>query len=63
MKASNVQIVRRLRASIQNLSGTLPEHRKPALDLELDLLNRTAEGYYKLAEDLALVQISDTQGL
>jgi uncharacterized membrane protein len=61
--ASNVQIVRRLRALIQNLSGTLPEHRKPALDLELDLLNRTAEEYYKLPEDLKLVQIPDTQGL
>jgi uncharacterized membrane protein len=61
--ASNVQIVRRLRASIQNLSGTLPEHRKPALNLELNLLNRTAEEYYKLPEDLKLVQVSDTQGL
>jgi uncharacterized membrane protein len=61
--ASNVQIVRRLRASIQNLSGTLPEHRKPALALELDLLNRMAEEYYKLPEDLKLVQIPDTQGL
>jgi uncharacterized membrane protein len=61
--ASNVQIVRRLRASIQNLSGTLPEHRQPALRLELDLLNRSAEEYYKLPEDLKLVQIPDTQGL
>jgi uncharacterized membrane protein len=61
--AGNVQIVRRFRALLENLSGTLPEHRQPALRLELDLLNRTIEGYYKLPEDLSLVQVSDTQGL
>jgi uncharacterized membrane protein len=61
--ASNVQIVRRLRASIQNLSGTLPEHRQQALRQELDLLNRTIEDFYKFPEDLKLVQIPDTQGL
>jgi uncharacterized membrane protein len=61
--ASNVQIVRRLRALIQNLAGTLPPHRQPALQKQLNLLNRAIEEYYKLPEDLNLVQVPDTQGL
>jgi len=61
--AGNVQIARRLRALIQNLNSTLPEHRQPALNQELDLLNRTVEQHYPLPEDLKLVHESDTQGL
>ena len=39
--AENFQIARRLRAMIDNLMKTLPESRRPALRLELDLLDRT----------------------
>jgi hypothetical protein len=41
----------------------LPESRRPALRLELELLNRTIEKLYILPEDIALARISDTQGL
>lgn len=61
--AGNIQIVRRLRAMIENLMQTLPEHRHPGLYSELDLLNRTVERHYPLPEDLVLARGSDTQGL
>jgi uncharacterized membrane protein len=61
--AGNIQIARRLRALIENLVLTLPEHRQPVLDTELDLLNRTVERCYTLPEDLALAHVADTQGL
>ena len=38
--SGNLQIVRRLRAMIENLVLTLPEHRHTALGLELSLLDR-----------------------
>jgi hypothetical protein len=61
--AENFQIARRLRATIDNLMKTLPESRRPALRLELDLLDRTIEKLYIFPEDIALARISDTQGL
>lgn len=61
--AGNIQIARRLRAMIENLMGTLPEHRHPALGMQLELLNSSIERRYKLAEDLELARIADTQGL
>ncbi|MEN6318498.1 MAG: DUF2254 domain-containing protein [Syntrophaceae bacterium] len=61
--AGNVQIARRLRAMIENLIHTLPEHRHAALRIELGLLNSMVERYYTLPEDLALARGSDTQGL
>jgi uncharacterized membrane protein len=61
--AENFQIARRLRAMIDNLVKTLPESRRPALRQERDLLDRTIERLYVLAEDLALARIPDSQGL
>jgi uncharacterized membrane protein len=61
--AGNFQMARRLRAMIDNLIDTLPESRRPALRLELDLLDRTIEKLYMFPEDIALAHISDTQGL
>jgi uncharacterized membrane protein len=61
--AENFQIARRLRAMIDNLVETLPECRRPALRLELDLLDRTIEKLYALPEDAALARVPDTQGL
>ena len=61
--ASNIQIARRLRAMIINLANTLPSVRHPALQQELDLLDRTLEKLYAFPEDLALARIPDTQGL
>jgi uncharacterized membrane protein len=61
--AENVQIARRLRAMIENLTRTLPEHRHPALRNELDLLNRAIERCFTFPEDLELARNPDTQGL
>jgi len=61
--AGSLQIVRRLRAMIINLTQTLPEHRHPALREELDLLDRAVAQNFMLPEDLALASIPDSQGL
>lgn len=61
--ANNLQIVRRLRAMLQNLIRSLPPHRHAALRQQIDLLDRTLPGLYPLAEDLALARIPDPQGL
>jgi uncharacterized membrane protein len=61
--AENFQIARRLRAMIESLTQTLPEHRHSALRAELDLLDRMLEKLYPFPEDLALARTSDPQGL
>ena len=61
--AQNMQIARRLRAMIENLIETLPKHRHPALQWELDLLDRDIEKYFRYPEDLGLAQVGDPQGL
>jgi uncharacterized membrane protein len=61
--AENIQIARRLRAMILDLTETLPAQRHPALCEELDLLDRTTEKAYILPEDLKLARIPDPQGL
>jgi uncharacterized membrane protein len=59
----NIQIARRLRAMIVNLTDTLPAQRHSALRKELELLDRTIEKLYILPEDLKLASIPDLQGL
>jgi uncharacterized membrane protein len=61
--AENMQIARRLRAMIVNLTDTLPAQRHSALHKELELLDRTIEKLYVLPEDLKLASIPDLQGL
>lgn len=61
--SGSMQIARRLRAMVDNLTHTLPEYRHPALREELALLDRVIEQQYLLAEDLALARIPDSQGL
>ena len=61
--AENFQVARRLRAMIENLIAVLPESRRPALHLELHLLDRTLENLHALPEDLALARQADWQGL
>ncbi len=58
-----MQIARRLRSMLMNLSETLPAERHTALRRELDLLDRMIEKLYALPEDLALARIPDSQGL
>jgi uncharacterized membrane protein len=61
--AENFQIARRLRAMIENLLQTLPEHHRPALRDELELLDRALEKLYPLPQDLARARVADLQGL
>jgi uncharacterized membrane protein len=61
--AENIQIARRLRAMIVNLTDTLPAQRHSALRKELELLDRTIQKLYILPEDLMLASIPDLQGL
>jgi uncharacterized membrane protein len=61
--SNNLQIVRRLRAMIENLVQTLPAHRHAALLQELSLLDREIERNFSYPEDSALARIADAQGL
>jgi uncharacterized membrane protein len=61
--AENFQVARRLRAMLKHVIPTLPEHRRPALLNELDLLDRSIEARYTLPSDLALARVADVQGL
>jgi uncharacterized membrane protein len=61
--AASIQIARRMRAMLENLIQTLPEERAPLLREELKLLHRSAQRVFKDPEDLALAEISDSQGV
>src|SRR5262249_35475114 len=59
---SSIQIVRRLRAMLENLIETLPQERTVPLRPELALLDRTAERFVD-PEDRELAAVGDSQGL
>ena len=61
--ADNLQIVRRLRAMIENLKETLPSHRLPELEKQLGLLDSEVQRLFRYPEELALARIGDSQGL
>ena len=61
--AGSIQIMRRMRSMLDNLIQTLPRHRHAELRPQLELLDRTIEGYYPFPEDKALARIGDPQGL
>ncbi|WP_213304793.1 DUF2254 domain-containing protein [Paraburkholderia sacchari] len=61
--AGSIQIARRLRAAIENLIQSLPEHRHDALYVELALLDRAILSKQEFPEDVALARIPDSQGL
>lgn len=61
--ANSVQIMRRLRAMIENCIESLPRHRHPALVIQRDRLDRMIETLYSIPDDLALARVADTQGL
>lgn len=61
--AGNFQVVRRLRAMIENVSQNVPERRATLLGEELDLLDRAAQEQYRFPEDLKRSRVSDSQGL
>lgn len=55
--------MRRLRAMVENLMQTLPEHRHKELREELRLLDLSVDANFALPEDRALARIADVQGL
>jgi uncharacterized membrane protein len=61
--SNNLQIVRRVRAMIENLLQTLPEYRHAVLKKELNLLNLEVNRIYKYPEESELAYVADTQGL
>jgi uncharacterized membrane protein len=61
--SNNLQIVRRLRAMIENLKDTLPNRRHPDLQQQLTLLDREVERQFRYPEEIALARIGDSQGL
>ncbi|WP_416063915.1 DUF2254 domain-containing protein [Rhizobium sp. ZK1] len=61
--AENFQIARRLRAVLEYALQVLPEFRRPALETEMALLDRSLAKVYDFPEDLELARIADTQGL
>ena len=61
--ADSIQVVRRLRAMIENLIRTLPEDRHAALQAQLALLDHAIEAVYIFPEELALARATDLQGL
>ena len=61
--AGSIQIMRRMRSMLENLTRTLPPHRHAELRQQLALLERTVDGHYEFPEDRALARIADPQGL
>jgi uncharacterized membrane protein len=61
--AGSFQVARRMRAMLENLRRTLPEHRHAALDTELALLEWAIQTHFSRPEELALARTADSQGL
>jgi uncharacterized membrane protein len=61
--ANNLQIVRRLRAMIENLKETLPDYRQEELQHQVNLLDCEAKRLFRYPQELALAMIADSQGL
>jgi uncharacterized membrane protein len=61
--ANNLQIVRRLRAMIENLTETLPDHRQRELQEQSTLLDNEIERLFRYPQERALAGIADSQGL
>ena len=58
--ANNVQIARRMRAMIENLTACLPAHRHTALEDEGRRLTQAVEAHYPLPDDRALAMVPDS---
>ncbi len=60
---ASIQVVRRLRAMLENLAEILPPERAALLRDELALLQRTSGRSFTEPEDRALASVSDLQGM
>jgi len=61
--SNSIQVMRRLRAMLENLIGTLPAHRTPVLRRELLILERSARRSFPEVNDQELAEASDSQGM
>lgn len=59
----SVQVMRRLKAMLENLIETLPEQRAPVLHQELRILASSAKRMFPEPDDQILADTSDLQGL
>ncbi len=59
----SIQIMRRLRAMLENLVQTLPERRAPMLRLEIGLLQAAAKRMFEDLYDQSLAETGDLQGM
>lgn len=59
----SIQVMRRLRAMLENLIQTLPDRRAPLLRKELGLLASSSQRTFADLADQTLAEISDLQGL
>jgi len=59
----SIQIMRRLRAMLENLIDTLPAIRAPLLRQELRLLESSAKRMFPDMDDQTLAQTGDLQGM
>jgi uncharacterized membrane protein len=59
----SIQIVRRMRAMLENLIEVAPPHRAAALRAELRILNRGAENDFRDPEDRILAASADSLGV
>jgi uncharacterized membrane protein len=61
--ASSLQVVRRLRAMLEDLIANLPEVRRRPLEVQLRVLDRAVARSFPDAEDLERAEAADPQGL
>ena len=61
--AGSIQVVRRLRAMLENLTEAVPPNRRPVLRQQLNLLDRTVENHFPEPNEQALGKMADYQGI
>jgi len=61
--ASSTQVVRRMRAMLEDLVSLLPSHRVSVLRQELDLLKSTINKWFTVPRDIQRADFPDSQGL
>jgi uncharacterized membrane protein len=61
--SGSFQVVRRLRAMLENLIASLPADRRPPLEVQMRMLERAVERAFPDAEDRASAAYADPQGL
>lgn len=59
----SVQVSRRLRALLDDLSATVPAHRRPALEAQLALLDDSVGSGYEDASERQIATAADRQGI